>query len=86
MLDQNDIDIERADEIHEALKRGHAVRDVAKPWESADAQRVLDLVIDDFIGELNRVIAGHGRPYGMDGSRFLRQYRELWVAKLALGK
>lgn len=55
-------------------------------WSVSEAQRLLTVVLADYVTEFNRVlVTGSPTPYGVDVSTFLRQYDALWNAKLALG-
>lgn len=53
--------------------------------DKAQAQRVIDQVMADYVTELNRALAsGAGQMYGVDAPTFMRQYGQLWQAKLGL--
>jgi len=53
--------------------------------DKAQAQRVLDQVIADYVAELNRALAeASGSPYGVDATIFMRQYDRLLATKLAV--
>jgi hypothetical protein len=80
-----EVDEQRLDAIHAALTKDEPVLDLVRPWGPAEAQRLVDMVISEFIGELNDALGSHGKqPYGVDGSLFLRRYSLLWEAKQAL--
>ena len=73
--------------IHDVLAAGGNVAGVItiSGADKDQAQRVIDQVMADYVAELNRSLqAGAGRPYSTDGSGFLRQYDQLWRAKLDL--
>ena len=71
--------------LHDTLVADGDVVGLASRWDRAKAQQIVDLVIGDYVAELDRALAtGHDRLYGQDAATFMRQYGELWRLKLSL--
>jgi hypothetical protein len=53
--------------------------------DKAQAQRIIDQVMADYVTELNRALAsGAGQMYGVDASTFMSHYDQLGQAKRGL--
>jgi hypothetical protein len=73
--------------VHDTLMAGGDVPRVLSRagCDKAEAQRIIDQVMADYVTELNRALAlGAGKMYGVDASAFMRQYDQLWQAKRGL--
>ena len=71
--------------IHDVVNGGGNLEFVLGSVPAAQAQRVIDEVLADYVTELNRALAeGSKNMWGVDAGAFLRQYATLWQAKLSL--
>ena len=71
--------------LHDTLVADGDVRSLVNRWDRDKAQQIVDLVMGDYVTELNHALAdGRDRLYGQDAPTFMRQYGELWRLKLSL--
>ena len=75
--------------IHDVLMAGGTAQRVVDvvPADRATARRLIDLVMTDYVTQLNRALStASTHLYGTDASSFMRQYDTLWQAKLLLSE
>jgi hypothetical protein len=71
--------------LHDTLVADGDVRSLVDGWDREKARQIVDLVMGDYVTELNRALAaGRDRLYGQEAPTFMRQYGELWRLKLSL--
>jgi hypothetical protein len=73
--------------VHDELMAGGDVARVLSlaRCDKAQAQRIIDQVMADYVTELNRALAsGAGQMYGVDASTFMSHYDQLGQAKRGL--
>jgi hypothetical protein len=78
-------DEERAEAVHAAVRAATPVVDVVRPWGKEEAKRIIEMVLDEYIGEFNRALSvSTNRLYGLEARQFTANYDALWQAKLGL--
>ena len=71
--------------LHDVLVASGDVSALVAGWDGATARRIVDLVMRDYVGELDRALTSEdGHLFGQDAHAFMRQYDELWRMKLSL--
>jgi hypothetical protein len=77
-------DEERVEAVHAAVREGKPVIDLVRPWGKEEAKRIIDIVLGEYVAELNGSLMSSKQPYGVNASRFMSHYNALWQAKLDL--
>lgn len=71
--------------VHDVVAASGDLSRLVARWQKADAQRILDQVLADYVVELNRALATGGHLlWGRDAESFMRQYGAIWKVKLSL--
>jgi hypothetical protein len=79
-----ELDARRMDEVHAAVRDGSPLMPLIAPWGMNEAKRIIGLVQDEYIDDLNRAI--RGQSHDLDTQTFRARYDALWAAKLDLDR